>query len=178
MSLPALLQINKAESWPEDRRGWPSYGGKKATGKKAIGFCWYSEENKSPRRIRSLSSPKASVIVSRLRQSGAEIHSLVPGQSIPGLTYIPERIAGWPATYYYISQMDFVLTVDTAVAHLAGLLGVPTLCLLPLNVDWKWGMTGDTSFWYGPQFKLFRNQHPVTWNTDTIMQRVLELLAL
>ena len=48
-----------------------------------------------------------------------------------------------------VSQLDVVVTVDTAVAHLAGGLGARTSLLLPIHgCDWRWGNTGMTTPWY------------------------------
>jgi ADP-heptose:LPS heptosyltransferase len=53
-----------------------------------------------------------------------------------------------------IGQLDYVVTVDTSVAHLAGLLGVPTFLLLQLDSHWRWGIE-DTTPWY-PFMRLIR----------------------
>ena len=68
---------------------------------------------------------------------------------------------------------DLVITCDTALAHLAGGLGVPTWVLLPNPPDWRWGVKGETSFWY-PSMRLFRQQRPGDW--AIVMQAVGEAL--
>jgi hypothetical protein len=69
-----------------------------------------------------------------------------------------------------------VVTVDTAVAHLAGLLNVPTLLILPLNSDWKWQLTGDTTPWY-PSVRLFRNRQALSWERDRIVAAAVAMYA-
>ncbi|MGV3524356.1 MAG: tetratricopeptide repeat protein [Candidatus Sericytochromatia bacterium] len=61
-----------------------------------------------------------------------------------------------------LQQMDLVITVDTAVAHLAGALGVPTYLLLSTSSDWRWGLHKSTSDWY-PSLRLFRQSSPKDW---------------
>jgi hypothetical protein len=53
-----------------------------------------------------------------------------------------------------IGQLDYVVTVDTSVAHLAGLLGVPTFLMLQSDSHWRWGLE-DTTPWY-PFMRLIR----------------------
>ena len=54
-----------------------------------------------------------------------------------------------------MSNLDLVITVDTAVAHLAGALGVPVWVALPLAPDWRWLLDREDSPWY-PTMRLFR----------------------
>ncbi len=57
----------------------------------------------------------------------------------------------------------FRLTVDTAIAHLAGALGVRTFLLLRYTSDWRWFDKGRTSPWY-PSLTLFRQPAPNRWD--------------
>jgi tetratricopeptide (TPR) repeat protein len=72
-----------------------------------------------------------------------------------------------------ITNLDLVITVDTAVAHLAGALGKPTWLLLPYAPDWRWMWDRENSPWY-PTMRLFRQQTPGDWSSP--IQRVAEAL--
>ena len=58
-----------------------------------------------------------------------------------------------------MSQLDLVITIDTAAAHLAGALGLPVWIALTHNADWPWGLGGEDSVWY-PTARLFREASP------------------
>jgi tetratricopeptide (TPR) repeat protein len=63
-----------------------------------------------------------------------------------------------------VRRLDLVITVDTAMAHLAGALGQRVWTLLGAPADWRWGTTGERSPWY-PTMRLFRQSLPGCWDT-------------
>ncbi|MBF0449673.1 MAG: tetratricopeptide repeat protein [Candidatus Magnetomorum sp.] len=66
-------------------------------------------------------------------------------------------------------QMDVIITVDTAMAHLAGALGLNVWTLLSFDADWRWLQATDQSPWY-PSMKLFRQDKPKNW--EKVLYRV------
>jgi Flp pilus assembly protein TadD len=66
------------------------------------------------------------------------------------------------ATAAAIIELDLVITVDTAIAHLAGALGRPFWLLLSYAPDWRWLLDRDDSPWY-PTARLFRQPAPGDW---------------
>jgi len=61
-----------------------------------------------------------------------------------------------------IAEMDLVVSIDAAVAHLAGALGKPVWILLPFHADFRWLRDRDDSPWY-PTTKLFRQTNDGEW---------------
>jgi len=73
-------------------------------------------------------------------------------------------------------NLDLVITVDTAVAHLAGALGKPCWVLLPeYKTDWRWLTGREDSPWYPDVMRLFRQEIAGDWTP--VVQNVATALA-
>ena len=59
-----------------------------------------------------------------------------------------------------------MVTPDTAIAHLAGALGVPARVMLPAAPDWRWLRGRERSPWY-PSLRLYRQDEARGWETVT-----------
>ncbi len=103
---------------------------------------------------RSLNAPQAARLAVL---KGVEIVSLHPEAT---------RAEDFAATAQIIAGLDLVISVDTAVAHLAGAMGKQALVLVPgYNNDWRWlrGGGGEATPWY-PTHRLFRSDPSGAWN--------------
>ncbi len=90
-----------------------------------------------------------------------QIKHLELGSNLIDLT---DDINDFLDTAALIENLDLVITVDTAVAHLAGALGKPVWTLLPFLPDWRWMLNRDDSPWY-PTMRLFRQPSYGDWKS-------------
>ena len=73
-----------------------------------------------------------------------------------------DRLAPFETTADALADVDLVITVDTAMAHLAGALGRPVWTLLAFAPDWRWILGRIDTPWY-PTMRLFRQPAPNDW---------------
>lgn len=105
------------------------------------------------------------------RLAGVALYSLQFGERAGDLAVHPEVgvtdlsgvIGDFATTAGFVQAMDLVITVDTAMAHLAGALGQRVWTLLSEPADWRWLTGRDDSPWY-PTMTLFRQRRPGDWS--------------
>ena len=92
-----------------------------------------------------------------------------------GVTAYPGAIRNFADSAALLMHMDVVLSVDTAVAHLAGALGRPVWVMLSqYALDWRWLLDRDSSPWYSTA-RLFRQ--PVMGDWATVTERIHKFLS-
>ena len=105
--------------------------------------------------------------------SGVQLFSLQVGlhatqlKSLPAETMISPLSIGFPTFAEQAGQimgLDILITVDTAIANLAGALGVRTWVAVPEIPNWRWGLTGVLTEWY-PSVRVYRQTSPGDWRT-------------
>ncbi len=103
-----------------------------------------------------------------VRPADAETARNNPQLQLPGA-----EILDFSDTAALIDLMDVVISVDTAVAHLAGAMGKPVWLMLPFEPDWRWLVKRDDSPWY-PSARLFRQ--PVSGDWDSVIEQLSQAL--
>jgi Tfp pilus assembly protein PilF len=133
-----------------------------------MGLCWRG----NPRfRMDRWRSPGLTPLEPVLRRGSERLVSLIYNRQeiLPAGMHDPmPDVADMADTAALISALDLVITSDTAIAHLAGGLGVPTWVLLHEPADWRWLRYRADSPWYR-SVRLFRQPRPGDW-TAAVMQ--------
>jgi FkbM family methyltransferase len=146
-----------------------------ADGTLRVGLVWAGSSEHLRDRYRSLSLRSLAPLgeVEGVRwfslQKGpaaSEADALSPGLQLVNLDVELEDFSDTAAA---ISQLDLVICVDTAVAHLAGALGKPVWLMLPSPFDWRWLQGREDSPWY-PTMRLFRQTQRGEWSD--VVERV------
>lgn len=136
-----------------------------------IGVCWKGNPQHVQDRWRSLSLKDLGRLTS---QSYRPLVSLQFGESetARGMGIKTPLLGDMLDLAKQILSCEMVVTVDTAIAHLAGSLEVPTIMLIPPNPDWRWGFGGDSTPWY-PSMMIVRAKKFGDWTEAIESTRAL-----
>ena len=84
-----------------------------------------------------------------------------------GVTHYPGSIASFADTAALIAHLDVVISVDTAITHLAAAMGRPTWLMLQwFATDWRWMLDRDSNPWYST-VRIFRQPSMGDWESVT-----------
>jgi len=148
-----------------------------------VGLVWKGNpnfENDDQRSLGSLDqlAPLGSVPGVRfvsLQKGAGEDEALNPPPGL-SLVHVGDRIEDFSDTAAVIQNLDLVICVDTAAAHLAGALGKPCWLLLPrFMTDWRWTTDRADSPWYPGVVRIFRQRSVGDW--AAVIQDVRTALA-
>ncbi len=139
-----------------------------------VGLAWAGRPEHKNDRNRSLRLSQLTLLASNeitffSLQKGppaAEVALAPPNMRVIDLMEACDDLADTAAL---IANLDLIVCVDTAVAHLAGAMGKRVWTLLPFNPDWRWMRERDDSPWY-PTMRLFRQSLPGGW--DEVIERL------
>ncbi len=131
-----------------------------------VGLVWAGNPLHSNDARRSMPVAALAPIVAAGRGSLVSLQAGARGEDVAALPEVldyADALTDWRETAAAIAALDLVVTVDTAVAHLAGALGTPVWVMLPHAPDWRWMLDRTDSPWYSCM-RLFRQDKPGDWD--------------
>lgn len=126
-----------------------------------VGLCWAGKQYPDPAR-----SCPTSFLHDLGFVKGVDWYSLQVGwtDTLPfPMIDLTGYINDFADTARLLSHLDLVISIDTAVAHLAGAMGKQTWVMLPFVPDWRWLLARNDSPWY-PGMKIYRQDLPGNWH--------------
>jgi tetratricopeptide (TPR) repeat protein len=152
--------------------------------RRVVGIAWAGSGQHENDRNRSialktllpaLDLPGLDFVSLQFDGRGGEIAREIAGLGAEALTpSVMGRVKDFADTAALLPRIDLVISVDTAVAHLAGAMARPVWVLLPFAPDWRWMLERADSPWY-PTMRLYRQTAPGNWSS--VIERVHEDLA-
>jgi hypothetical protein len=138
-----------------------------------VGICWAGSASPMARHrampaemMRKLGEVKGVAFYSLQKERTGELPMAM-------IDPVPD-VKDFADTAKLIAKLDLVISVDTAVAHLAGAMGKKTWVMLPSVADWRWFVNRDDSPWY-PTMRLYRQKVRGEW--EEVTERVAADLA-
>ncbi|MBD2090724.1 glycosyltransferase family protein [Microcoleus sp. FACHB-1515] len=98
---------------------------------------------------------------------GVTLYSLQKDQAVElpeDVIDLSDRLRNFADTAAIVAELDLVISIDTALAHLAGALGKAVWVVLPFSPDWRWLLHRSDSPWY-PTMRLFRQPQANDWDS-------------
>jgi tetratricopeptide (TPR) repeat protein len=145
-----------------------------------VGIAWSGRPTQRQNRTRSCALAQFEILSGI---EGVKLFSLQVGDAARDLGSAPWRrrvtdlapsLKDFADTAAAMEALDLVITVDTAVAHLAGALARPVWTLISFAPDWRYGLKREDHPWY-PTMRVFRQTAPGNW--DDVMVRVHDALV-
>lgn len=148
-----------------------------------IGLCWqadvYNDSSRLPFARRGIPLNK---LIPLLKEFDFRFYSLQKKDGVEQLAELTDDVSltifddsfdetngSFIDTALVMQKLDLIITIDSAVAHLAGALGRPVWLLLPYATDWRWISGKIDSPWY-PTMRIFKQKKPYDW--DFVIEQV------
>lgn len=136
-----------------------------------VGISWTGGVRRTKRALRSiplerwlpiLAAPQTRFVsLQYTPEAGAEVAELYARHAIH-IAHWHEAIEDYEETAALVCALDLVVSVCTAVVHLAGALGRPVWVMVPFSPEWRYGIAGEAMPWY-PSVRLYRQPAYGEW---------------
>jgi Flp pilus assembly protein TadD len=165
---------------PEQVQAWAERLAQKIPpGRRRIGVAWSGRPTHPNDRRRSMRLTDLAPLAAVGDVSFVSLQQKIPQRdagdlaTLPGMIDIADGLTDFAETAAAICNLDVVITIDTAVGHLAGAIGRPVWLMLANPADWRWMLDRGDTPWY-PTMRLFRQPRPGDWASvgGTIVQEL------
>lgn len=155
---------------PETVARWAARLGP-AQGRRRIGVSWRGGLVRTGQAARSLDLaqlrpvldlPDCEIVSLQYGDPSAEVAAFNAHRAAPIRLFPPAEIDDFDDLAGLIANLDLVVSVQTALVHLTGALGVPGLVMVPATPEWRYGTEGSTMPWYR-SIRLFRKDPDAAW---------------
>ena len=142
-----------------------------------IGICWKGntiiniDKHIPLELLKSISDLNVDLICLQKNDGGEELQNISFKDKIH--VFDIDIQEAFTDTIAIMQNIDLLITVDTSLVHLAGLLGVKTWLALGYVSEWRWGIDGSNTYWYD-SVKVFRSKIQNNW-TDVLDEMKNEL---
>lgn len=176
MSIPHALGLNPPDVNFEryifaDKEKVADFGKKMRGEKLRVGLCWQGGKRNNPEMIsidKRRSIPLSEILSPIGNNEEIEFYSLQKGddqnREFPFVVDLMNESEDFADTAAMVENLDLVITVDTAIAHLAASMNKPTWMLSRKGGCWRWGVDGESTFWY-PSMRIFRQEKMNCWKS-------------
>ena len=185
MSMPYVLEMKNISELPSENpyliaKDDTSFDIKTVKGQINIGICWsasitgesYDGKVFDLKYLEPLiKNPKINVYSLQVGDGSEDIKKYGYENDIIDLT---EQLVNFEKTASLINKLDFVISSDTSVAHLAGAINKPVFIPLQKIPDWRWTNKGETTKWY-PSARLLRQKTSRSW--DSVFQSLIAKIS-
>jgi hypothetical protein len=147
------------------------------SGFRRVGVVWAgrathnNDRNRSARLSDFLPIAEAPQVAMLALQKGPKFRQAGAWFGRAPLFNVGAEIADFADTMAILQNLDLLVSVDTAIAHLAGAMGRPVWVMLPYVPDWRWLLDREDTPWY-PSVRLFRQTAARRW--DEVARRITE----
>lgn len=140
-----------------------------------VGLAWQGRMTIPQQRRRAVAFSQLAQLA---KVEGITFFSLQKGDAAaqahrrpPEMHYVDfsAELGDFADTAALMSHLDLIISIDSAVAHLAGAMGKPVWTLIPFKPDWRWMLNREDSPWY-PTMRLFRQREMGKW--DEVIERM------
>ena len=158
----AMADPGRAGAWRKRILGWA--GGKGLR----VGLAWAGNPRHANDHRRSMPLASLAPLLATPGACFVALQRFTPERdqaflaTAPNLLDVSAELSDFGETAAAIEALDLVITIDSAVAHLAGTLGKEACVLLPEPSDWRWMRQRTDTPWY-PSLRLFRQPASGEW---------------